>query len=547
VAVGRGTQVFGVRALQVNWPSFGRQPPLGSPLFEYRPYQIDGINRAVDRGSLLLAMTMGSGKTATAIGTVMELRRQKKVVSGLILAPNSLKFQWQAELRKVDPGTRSLVVDGSKAQRVAQYRHAKRFHYVITNYESVVNDWESFIKYVPLDFIIADEATAIKSFNAKRSRKVKLLGKRCNHRLALSGQPVENRPEELFSIMEFVDPTVLGTFQHFDRTYIERDHFGRPKKYHNLNRLHDAIQPVMFRKSREDIKEWLPEVVSMEIPIPLDNKVLALHNYIRSDLLAALDRAAASGTNGFDLAAHYGRGSNQDQTLKGEVMARLTCMRMLASHPQLLLNSAADFDDDATKSGSKYASQLKLSGMLVGLPTTSPKMNALMEMIEEITDEDPLNKVVVFSFFKPMLALMETELRKRRIGHTKITGDVESSERFRRIKSFNNDAGCRVFLSSDAGAYGVDLNRGSHLINYDLPWSAGVLSQRVSRIDRTSSSFSSITIGYLYGRDTIEERMLRMLKDKLAVAGAFLDGKYDLQSGSLPLDFQSLKAFLLEG
>ena len=173
-------------------------------------------------------------------------------------------------------------------------------------------------------------------------------------------------------------------------------------------------------------------------------------------------------------------------------------------------------------------------------------MDALMEMIEEITDEDPANKVVVFSFFKPMLSLMETELRKRRIGYTKITGDVDSTERFRRIKAFNNEPDCRVFLSSDAGAYGVDLNRGSHLINYDLPWSAGVLSQRVSRIDRTSSSFSSITIGYLYGRDTIEERMLRMLKDKLAVAGAFLDGKYDLQSGSLPLDFQSLKEFLLE-
>lgn len=514
--------------------------------FQYRPYQVDGIKMAVDRGSLLLAMTMGSGKTATAIGTVMELRRQKKVVSGLILAPNSLKFQWQAELKKVDPTARSLVIDGSKTQRASQYRHARRFHYVIANYECVVNDWETFTKFVPLDFIVADEATAIKSFTSKRSRKVKALARRCSHRLALSGQPVENRPEELFSIMEFVDPDVLGKFDRFDRTYIERDHFGRPKKYRNLDRLHDEIRPVMFRKSREDIKEWLPEVVTLEIPIPMDTATMALHDYIKRDLLDALDRASASGGGGFDLAAHYGQGSKQDPTMKGEVMARLTAMRMLSSHPALLHNSALDFDDESTKSGSKYASQLKMAGMLDKLPTVSPKMDALMEMIEEITDEDPANKVVVFSFFKPMLSLMETELRKRRIGYTKITGDVDSTERFRRIKAFNNEPDCRVFLSSDAGAYGVDLNRGSHLINYDLPWSAGVLSQRVSRIDRTSSSFSSITIGYLYGRDTIEERMLRMLKDKLAVAGAFLDGKYDLQSGSLPLDFQSLKEFLLE-
>ena len=514
--------------------------------FEYRPYQVDGIKMGVSRGSILLAMTMGSGKTATAIGTVMELRRQKRVVSGIILAPNSLKFQWQAELRKVDPSARSMVIDGTKAQRTVQYRHAKRFHYVIANYECVVNDWELFVKYMPLDFIIADEATALKSFTSKRSRKVKALGRRCKHRFALSGQPVENRPEELFSVMEFVDPTVLGPFDKFDHAYIERDHFGRPKKYMNLHLLHEALKPAMFRKSREDIKQWLPDVVSMEVPVSLDAATTKLHDFIKADLLEALDLAVSSG-QGFDLAAHYGKGSVQDPTLKGEVMARLLAMRMLASHPMLLHASASDFDDAATKSGSKYASQLKLSGALHNLPTSSPKMDALMEMIEEIVAEDPLNKVVVFSFFKPILSLMEAELSKRRIGHTKITGDVNSTERFSRIKKFNNDLGCRVFLSSDAGAYGVDLNRGSHLINYDLPWSAGVLSQRVSRIDRTSSSFGSITIAYLYGKDSIEERMLRQLKGKLLVAGAFLDGKYDLESGSLPLDFQSLKQFLLDG
>lgn len=512
--------------------------------FQFRPYQVDGMAKAVEKGSLLLAMTMGSGKTATSIGTVMELRRQKKVVNGLILAPNSLKFQWQRELRKVDPTARSLVIDGSKAQRERQYRHAKRFHYVIANYECVVNDWDLFVKAVPLDFIIADEATAIKSFTAQRSKKVKALGRRAKHRYALSGQPVENRPEELFSIMQFVDPEVLGDFRKFDRTFIERDHFGRPRRYRNLDQLHKALQPVMFRKSREDIKEWLPEVNSMELPIPLDSHSMKLHDIIKADLLEALERVIVAG---FDVAAHYGQGFGGDPTAKGEVMARLTAMRMLASHPQLLLASANDFDDESTKSGSKYASQLKMAGALDRLPTTSPKMEATLEMVEEILEEDPANKVVIFSYFKPMLRMMEDELSKRRIGHTKITGDMTSAARDVCIQRFNSTPNCRVFLSSDAGAYGVDLNRGSHLICYDLPWSAGVLQQRISRIDRTSSSFTNITVAYVYGQDTIEERMLRQLKDKMAVAGAFLDGKYDLKSGSLPLDAQSLRQFLLEG
>jgi SNF2 family DNA or RNA helicase len=165
--------------------------------------------------------------------------------------------------------------------------------------------------------------------------------------------------------------------------------------------------------------------------------------------------------------------------------------------------------------------------------------------MQNILDEDPTHKVVVFSYFKPMLKIIEAALDKLGISHVKITGDVNTQTRHRHITAFNHDPKCRVFLSSDAGAYGVNLNRGSHLICYDLPWSAGVLQQRISRIDRTSSSFSSIMVIYLYGQGTIEERMMRQLKDKLAVAGAFLDGDYDLQTGSLPLDFESLKDFLL--
>ena len=89
------------------------------------------------------------------------------------------------------------------------------------------------------------------------------------YRFGLSGQPVENRPEELFSIMEFIDPEVLGPFPKFDRTFIERDHWGKPRKYKNLPLLQKIMSEAMFRKSREDIAEWLPEIVEMEIPVVL--------------------------------------------------------------------------------------------------------------------------------------------------------------------------------------------------------------------------------------------------------------------------------------
>ena len=150
-----------------------------------------------------------------------------------------------------------------------------------------------------------------------------------------------------------------------------------------------------------------------------------------------------------------------------------------------------------------------------------------------------------------MLAMIARELigsiKKRPLGAglTMITGDVCGPERDKRIQRFNNDPTCRIFLSSDAGAYGINLNQGSHLICYDLPWSAGALSQRISRIDRTDSAFKTINIGYMFGLDTIEERMFNMLQQKRKVSRAFIDGEYDgTAGGSIKLDLESLREFL---
>jgi SNF2 family DNA or RNA helicase len=143
-----------------------------------------------------------------------------------------------------------------------------------------------------------------------------------------------------------------------------------------------------------------------------------------------------------------------------------------------------------------------------------------------------------------MLQMIGAELVKMKIPWVKVTGDVPTRLRDDYIVRFNTDPVCRVFLSSDAGAYGIDLNQGSHLICYDLPWSAGALAQRVSRIDRTSSAFDSIFIGYMFGEGTIEERMFNMLMQKRAISKAFIDGDFDPRSGTLSLNLESLKDFV---
>jgi SNF2 family DNA or RNA helicase len=510
-----------------------------------RPYQGEAIEQALSRGSLLLAMTMGSGKTRTAIETVEQLAADRKIIAGAVFVQNSTKFQWKREIEYwAKPSV--LVIDGNKKQRTVQYKQSHMYRYTILNYEALIHDWDLIQEYLPIDFIIADEVTNIKSFKAQKSRHLKTLGKHTDYRFGMSGQPVENRPEELFSIMEFVDPDVLGSFHKFDRTFITRDNWGRPKFYKNLDTLASVLTESMFRRSRSDIAEFLPKVLTVETPTPLDDWSKKLYEEIKLDLIDLIDMAMAAGMGGFDLLANYGRGeSDAANQFKGLIMSRVTVMRLLCDHPALLLKSASDFDDEESRGGSQYASELKESGRLDKAPATSTKLVALMETVNEILSEDPMNKVVIFSGFKAMLAIISAELKKAKYGHTLISGDVPSKIRDERIVKFNTDYSCRVFLSSDAGAYGVNLDSGTHLISYDLPWSAGSFAQRVARIDRTSSKHETIVIDSMFCRGTIEERQYDMLIQKRKISEAFIDGQYDAK-GQLPLDLTSLRQFLAD-
>lgn len=509
-----------------------------------RPYQVDAVDKAVERGNLLMAMTMGSGKTATAIAAVRRLRRQREVSHGVVFALKSTLWQWVREIHRWDPRASVQVIEGTIREKERGIRNSDQYHWSITNYETLNHCWDTIKESLAIDFVILDEATMIKGFRPMRSRRAKVLGRHAPVRMALSGQPVESKPEELFSIMEFVDADVLGPFGKFDRVFIERDHWGKPKRYRNLPLIHQRLGDAMFRRSREDIAEWLPEMIEIEMPVQLSDDHMALHDHVRDDLSRAIDAALSAGFGGrFDVTTHYGRApSNGDSmSLMGEVMSCLLAMRMLSSHPALLKISADEFDSELSRKGSRYASELRASGILDNVPDSHDKFDALVEHVTEILDEDPRHKVVIFSYFRPMVRMIRSALKHPAV---LIDGAVSGRARDVAIQKFNNDPNCRVFLSTDAGAYGVDLNQGSHLVCYDLPWSAGALAQRISRIDRTNSAFGQINIGYMFGLGTIEERMLSMLQQKRKVARAFLDGEYDARSGGISLDLQSLREFL---
>ena len=254
---------------------------------------------------------MGAGKTRAAIEVVKEMRAEDGSVAGSVFCTRSLKFQWEDEIHKWDPDAKVAIIDGTKDQRAAQWRQLEYAQYVIMGYPALLFDWENMQRYLPMDFVIADEATHIKGFRAKRSRRLKEVGRHVPVRMALTGQPVENRPEELFSIMEFVDPTVFGDFFKFDRTFIVRDHFGKPVRYKKLDLLHQRLDPAMVRRSREDIAQYLPQKAEVELPVRAYPMTQQLIDHVVADLLGVLEEVTSVGE--FNVAAHYGQEESSQQ------------------------------------------------------------------------------------------------------------------------------------------------------------------------------------------------------------------------------------------
>ena len=256
-----------------------------------KPYQVEAVTKMVAKKRMLVAYEMGLGKTPMTIAAIEKLRSNQELNSvTLVLCLASLKYQWQKEVAKFTDGS-AIVIDGTPKQRQEQYAEIGKHKYVVMNYEQVVNDWE-IIKDISFGAIVCDEATAIKGFRAKRAKKVKDLAKSVPIKFALTGTPIENgRPEELYSIMQFVDTTVLGRFDLFDRTFIVRNHFGGVQRYRNLEVLHNTMQDHTVRKSQkdEDVKPYLPDAIYREpLIIPLDSKAQKVYDMIAADLMQLL-------------------------------------------------------------------------------------------------------------------------------------------------------------------------------------------------------------------------------------------------------------------
>ena len=529
---------------------------------ELRPFQQRARDQILEWGRGIVGVTMGGGKTPIAIAITEELLDREEVECGLIIAPSSLKYQWRGKpgtknpggLAQFAPGANVVVIDGNADQRRELYMHAMGWaEYIILGYPQVIDDWK-FVKKLPAGFIVLDEIQAIKNPGSQRSQKIEKLlfpaRKRGKMILGLTGQLLENKPEDVFHVCAGVDPHVLGHPEVFDMTFVVRDKYGKPTRYVNplllKKRLHENI---LVRVSRDEIEEYLPNRTHEQFLVPFDESTRKLYRTVVTDLHEELSQVSSA--RAFDLVAHYSgaKTSAAEAAQRGRVMSRLTCARMLCDDPRLLLysadlyNATASGELGAVKAGSAYAYELRERGLLDGIPRgRGVKMREVVDEVRTILSEDPANKVVVFSTFKPVLFWLQAALKR----YSKVVvyhGGVTAKRRDELKVQFNNDDATRVFLSSDAGGAGVDLPAGNYLINYNLPFSAGLVEQRNARIDRMSSEHTNTMVLDFFMEGSVEEFYAEIVAARARLARAAIDGA-GRGRGGVSLPTTSLRGFL---
>ncbi|HEY5730414.1 MAG TPA: DEAD/DEAH box helicase [Anaerolineales bacterium] len=437
------------------------------------PYQEKGAMHLAFGRRAMLADDMGLGKTVQAIAASALLKEMRDIQKALIICPASLKHQWAREIRRFTSLSVS-VIEGNLATRRDLYRDPSFFK--IINYELVRHDMDELLKFRP-DLIILDEAQRIKNWRAKTAMMVKSLPSR--YAFVLTGTPLENRIDELYSIFQFLDPRILGPLWHFnDRFYeLEKRESGTYKVlgYKNIDQLRALIVPYILRRTRDEVLKDLPPRVDNNFFVEMTDPQWSAYKEFQEHVAKLLAKAKR----------HPLSPKEQQFLLLCLVKMRLIC------------NALALHDKDIPPKDREK---------------TGPKLTELDVILsEEIASNG--HKAVVFSQWANMLAFTEPVLKRVGLGYVKLTGNVPSAKRGDLIKKFFDDPDCRVFLSTDAGGVGLNLQAASLVINLDLPWNPAVLEQRIARAHR-HGQLSSVQVINLIAKDTIEERMLDTLAAK---------------------------------
>jgi len=471
-----------------------RKDPAAHPLratllkTELRPYQLDGIAFAAGAGRAVLADDMGLGKTIQGIGVAELLARYANIAKVLIVCPASLKSQWRIEIKRFsDRGCQ--VVLGSHKDRPGQYAGDRFF--TVCNYEQVVRDILA-IERVPWDLIILDEGQRIKNWETKTSRIIK--GLKSPFALVLSGTPLENRLDELYSVVEFIDERRLGPAFRFLNRHRVVDERGKLLGYKELDQLREKLRPILLRRTRAKVVKELPPRTTTVVRIPPTEEQLTMQQGHRMIVQTIINK---------------------------KYLSEMDLLRLQKA--LLMCRMGADGTFLVDKQPPGYSSKLAELGNL----------------LDRLQAEEG-RKIVLFSEWTTMLDLIQPLLEARGMEYVRLDGSVPQKKRQELIHRFQTDPDCMLFITTNAGATGLNLQAANTVINVDLPWNPAVLEQRISRAHRMGQK-RPVQVFLLVTTDTLEESLLTTLSAKQELSLAVLDPDADVSQVDMVTGMEELK------
>ena len=479
------------------------RPDFSAIKLELFPYQKEGIEFALYRKTAIIADEMGLGKTPQAIGTAI----LKKDIFGfsktLVVCPASLKEQWKKEIEKFS-NEKALVIEGLPEDREKQYLDNEPFFYIV-NYETILRD-RLVINKAGFDLLILDEAQRIKNYETKTAAAVSKLS--VKHVLVITGTPIENRLIDIFSLVSAINPQFFGPLWEFSYQHCLFDPVKTNKinGYYDLQKLNKKLDQILLRREKRKVMEQLPNVQQFNVPVNL------------SPLQA-------------DYHSSYARGIASIISKKFMTPYDLQKLQLLLASMRMVCDSTYLIDDQTNE---------------------SPKLEELKYiLLEKLDIANTERKIIIFSEWIKVHKLIGQILRENNIGFAELNGSVPVKLRGELIRKFETNPQIKIFLSTEAGGSGLNLQVADTLINFELPWNPAKKNQRIGRIDRLGQLSKKLTVFNFITKNSIEEQIAA----GLLVKQNLFDGVLDSSSSTNYVDFstkgrsqfiQQLESFVTE-
>jgi len=424
---------------------------------EMFPYQQEGVKFTLFKKAAIIADEMGLGKTLQAISAAILKKQIFGFTKTLVVCPATLKSQWKKEIEHFS-GEKAIIVSGYPQEREKQYLNNEAY-FLIVNYETVLRDSQE-INKAGFDFLILDEAQKVKNYETKTSSAIRRI--KPKHTLVITGTPIENRLIDIFSIVNVIDPYFFGPLWEFSYQHclFDTEKLNKINGYYDLDKLNEKLAEILIRREKNQVLDQLPNVQQIDIRVELSPLQSEYHGSYMSGLSKIVRKKFLTP---FDLQ---------------QIM-------LLMSNARMVCDSSFLIDEETNE---------------------SPKLDKLKEMLFEKLDiKNNPRKIIIFSEWIKVHKLIGQILREEGIGFVELNGKIPVKLRGDLIKKFENNDDCQIFLSTEAGGSGLNLQVANTLINFELPWNPAKKNQRIGRIDRLGQKSNKLTVYNLITRASIEE------------------------------------------